>query len=56
MKGATAIASILKAEGVDFVGCIPSHPLLDALALEDIRLIIPARSGWASTWWTDSAA
>ena len=41
MKGATAIASILRAEGVDFVGCIPSHPLLDALALEDIRLIIP---------------
>ena len=41
MKGTTAIASILRAEGVDFVGCIPSHPLLDALALEDIRLIIP---------------
>jgi len=41
VKSTAAIAQILKQEGVTLVGCIPSHPLLDALALEDIRLIIP---------------
>src|SRR5512143_1902223 len=41
MDGKTAIAKILKAEGVGFVTCFPYNPILDALAAEDIRPIMP---------------
>ncbi len=40
MKGVTAIANILKMEGVDFVGCIPSNPLIEAVAVAGIRPIL----------------
>ncbi len=40
MKGVTAMANILKQEGVDFIGCIPSNPLLEAVAVAGIRPII----------------
>ena len=40
MKGATAIANILKIEGVDFVCCIPSNPLIEAIAIAGIRPIL----------------
>ena len=40
MDGVSAIAKILKAEGVEFIGCVPYQPLLEAAAREDIRPII----------------
>lgn len=40
MKGATAIANILKMEGVEFVGCIPANALVEALAVAGIRPIV----------------
>lgn len=40
MKGSTAIARVLKAEGVDTVFCFPNNPLIDAAAGEGIRPII----------------
>ncbi|MFQ6031034.1 MAG: thiamine pyrophosphate-requiring protein, partial [Dehalococcoidia bacterium] len=40
MDGATAIANILKMEGVDFIGCIPSSPLIEAAAIAGIRPIV----------------
>ena len=40
MDGKTAIAKVLKAEGVGFVTCFPYNPILDALAAEDIRPIM----------------
>ena len=39
MDGKTAVAKILKIEGVDFVSCFPFNPVLDAVAEEGIRLI-----------------
>ncbi|MDP6179050.1 MAG: thiamine pyrophosphate-binding protein, partial [Desulfatiglandales bacterium] len=39
MDGKTAVAKILKMEGVDFVTCFPMNPVLDAVAAEGIRLI-----------------
>ena len=39
MDGKTAVAKILKAEGVEFVSCFPFNPVLDAVAEEGIRLI-----------------
>jgi len=39
MDGKTAIAKVLKMEGTSFVTCFPMNPVLDALALEGIRLI-----------------
>jgi len=39
MDGKTAVAKILKIEGVDFVSCFPLNPVLDAVAEEGIRLI-----------------
>jgi len=39
MDGKTAIAKVLKKEGVDFVSCFPTNPVLDALAIEGIRPI-----------------
>lgn len=40
MKGADAIANILKQEGVDFIGCIPFSTLTEAVAVAGIRPII----------------
>ena len=39
MDGGTAIAKVLKIEGVDFITCFPYNPVLDALAAEGIRPI-----------------
>ena len=39
MKGQTAIAKILKMEGVEFITGFPMNPLHDAYASEDIRFI-----------------
>ena len=39
MDGRTAIAKILKAEGTEFVSCFPMNPVLEAVALENIRII-----------------
>ena len=39
MKGKTAIAKILKQEGVEFVTGFPYNPLFDAIAGEGIRPI-----------------
>ena len=41
MDGKTAIAKILKAEGVDFVTCFPYNPIIDAIAAESIRPVMP---------------
>ena len=41
MDGKTAIARILRAEGVDFVTCFPYNPILDAIAAEGIRPVMP---------------
>ncbi len=40
MDGVTAIANVLKMEGVDFVACMPTNPLIEALALAGIRPIV----------------
>ena len=40
MDGVTAIANILRLEGVDFIGCVPYQPLLEAAAIAGIRPII----------------
>ena len=40
MKGADAIANILKREGVDFIGCIPFSTLTEAVAVAGVRPII----------------
>ena len=40
MKGADAIARILKQEGVDFMGCIPYNSLEEAAAVAGIRPVI----------------
>jgi len=40
MDGVTAIANILKMEGVEFVTCMPSNPLIEALAIAGIRPIV----------------
>lgn len=37
MDGKTAIAKVLKMEGVDFITCFPYNPILDAVATEGIR-------------------
>lgn len=39
MDGKSAVARILKMEGVEFVTCFPMNPVLDAVAMEGIRLI-----------------
>ena len=41
MDGDTAVAKILKAEGVEWVAAYPFHSLIDPLAKEGIRPIIP---------------
>ena len=40
MDGITAIANVLKLEGVDFIGCMPSSPLIEAAAIAGIRPIV----------------
>ena len=40
MDGVTAIAQILRKEGVEFIGCVPYQPLLEAAAIAGIRPII----------------
>ncbi len=40
MKGADAVAHILKKEGVDFIGCIPYNSLEEAAAVAGIRPLI----------------
>ncbi len=41
MDGKAAIARILKTEGIDFVTCFPYNPIIDAIAAEGIRTIMP---------------
>ena len=41
MDGKKVIAKILRAEGVDFVTCFPYNPVLDGVAAEGIRLVMP---------------
>ena len=40
MDGITAIANVLKLEGVDWIGCMPSNPLIEAAAVAGIRPIV----------------
>ena len=40
MNGNTAIANVLKMEGVDFLACIPSNPLIEPAAVAGIRPIV----------------
>ena len=39
MDGRTAVARILKKEGVDFITCFPTNPLIESAAIEGIRPI-----------------
>ncbi len=39
MKGKTAIAKILKMEGIDFISGFPANPIIDAAAEEGIRFV-----------------
>jgi acetolactate synthase-1/2/3 large subunit len=40
MNGVTAIAAILQREGVEWIGCMPSNPLIEAAARAGIRPIV----------------
>ena len=40
MKGIDAIAEILKREGIEFLACYPSQPLIDACARRGIRPVL----------------
>ena len=40
MKGVTAIANVLKLEGVEYLFCFPSNPLIEAAAVAGIRPIM----------------
>jgi len=39
MDGKTAVARVLKKEGVEFITCFPTNPLIEAVAIEGIRPI-----------------
>jgi len=39
MNGIDLVASILKSEGVEWMACYPSNPLIEAAAKEGIRPI-----------------
>ena len=39
MNGFELIAKTLKAEGVEWIACYPSNPLIEAAAKEDIRIV-----------------
>lgn len=45
MDGVTAIARILRMEGMEFIGCVPYQPLLEAAAVAGIRPIIFRQEG-----------
>jgi thiamine pyrophosphate-dependent acetolactate synthase large subunit-like protein len=45
MDGVSAIANILRMEGVDFIACVPYQPLLEAAAIADIRPLIFRQEG-----------
>ena len=45
MDGVSAIANILRMEGVDFIGCVPYQPLLEAAAIAGIRPLIFRQEG-----------
>lgn len=45
MDGVSAIAQILRMEGVDFIGCVPYQPLLEAAAVAGIRPLIFRQEG-----------
>ncbi len=36
MDGKTAVAKVLKKEGVDFIACFPTNPLIEAVAIEGL--------------------
>ena len=38
MNGVTAIANILKMEGVDFVAVMPTNPLIEAIAIASVLI------------------
>ena len=40
MNGVTAIATILKQEGIEWIGCMPSNSLIEAAAAAGIRPIV----------------
>ena len=40
MDGVTAVANVLKMEGVDWIGVMPSNPLIEAAAIAGIRPIV----------------
>ena len=40
MDGLSAIAKILKLEGVEWVACYPSNNLIEAVAMEGIRTVM----------------
>jgi acetolactate synthase-1/2/3 large subunit len=40
MDGVTAIANVLKLEGIDWIACMPSNPLIEAAAVAGIRPIV----------------
>ncbi len=40
MTGDTAIAKILKAEGLDWFSCFPNHSLIDACAKEGLPAVL----------------
>ncbi len=40
MNGVEAVARILKTEGVEWIACFPSHPLIEAVAKEGIRPVL----------------
>ena len=52
MDGVTAIANILRMEGVEFIGCVPYQPLLEAAAIAGIRPSFSGKKAPESTWWT----
>ena len=54
MDGVTAVANVLKMEGVDWIAVMPSNPLIEAAAIAGIRPVFAGRSAPASTWPTDS--
>lgn len=39
MNGIALIAKILKSEGIEWISCYPSNPLIEAAAKEDIRIV-----------------
>lgn len=45
MDGVSAIAQILRQEGVEFIGCVPYQPLLEAAAVAGIRPMIFRQEG-----------